>query len=175
LRLCRWLSTIFFSCGRIENLSKFICCIIWSLEKVQRRFAKSFIYFSSGEYPQRGVPHETLLELLGVNWLALNFSQTFLITQLIAPTYYRSFPSEFPPLVVVSIIPSIRILRGPNCYNVLAYIRLLRITLSLMWRESWTFFVPKGKRSEHWVPIQPNRVSTVFSPWESVILIADRF
>jgi hypothetical protein len=43
---------------------------IWSLEKVQRRFAKSFMYFSSGEYSQRGVPHETLLEQVQIPSLA---------------------------------------------------------------------------------------------------------
>jgi hypothetical protein len=44
--------------------------LIWFLEKVQRRFAKSFMYFSSGEYPQRGVPHETLLEQVQIPSLA---------------------------------------------------------------------------------------------------------
>jgi hypothetical protein len=86
---------------------------IWSLEKVQRRFAKSFMYFSSGEYPQRGVPHETLLEQVQIPSLAsrrklasIKFL-SFLIAQLIAPTCYLSFPSEFPLLVVVSMVPSI--------------------------------------------------------------------
>jgi hypothetical protein len=113
----------------------------WSLEKVQRRFAKSFMYFSSGEYPQRGVLHETLLEQVQIPFLAsrrklasISFSQTFLIAQLIAPTCYLSFQLEFPLLVVVSMIPSIWILQELICYNILAYIRWSKITL--MWRES---------------------------------------
>jgi hypothetical protein len=42
----------------------------WSLEKVQRRFAKSFMYFSSDEYPQRGVLHETFSEQVQIPSLA---------------------------------------------------------------------------------------------------------
>jgi hypothetical protein len=38
---------------------------------------------------------------------SIKFCQTFLIVQLIAPTCYLSFQSEFPLLVVESMIPSI--------------------------------------------------------------------